>query len=298
MDRFWALLFGVCNLAMLLLCIISPSLGWWLPSLENADSYGSSADALFYFILYATGFFFVLTELLLCYFLWKYRYSSEAKSVYTHGHHRLEMIWTIVPAVILVAIAIVQIPAWAEMKYENKMPVPDQIIDVSARQFEWRMRYPDVATRETLVKAWKDGDRKQADAWGKNWRANIDDIHLVNQVHTWKSAKTRIYLSTRDVLHSFFLPNMRIKQDAVPGKVIPLWFEPTNANCKWDEDNERITLTTEDGEPWPLACTELCGWGHYKMQGHLYVHETKESYLAWLKYTKEQLSTRESDTTE
>lgn len=277
MDRLWSVLFGVVNLAALLLFVVAPSMDWWLPKLENEGSYGSDADALFYWILGATGFFFILTEAILVYCLYKYTYNPNRKAVYTHGNHRLEMAWTIVPGVILLIIAFVQISTWADIKYVGKMPVPDVILDTSARQFEWRMRYPNPDTQEQLIKAWKEENNQgPADTWGKNRNASISDLHLVNEVHTWKGAKTRLYLSTKDVLHSFFLPNLRLKQDAVPGKVIPVWFEATNHNVEWD--GKKLV-----GKPWALACAELCGWGHYKMKGHFYVHKDKESYLAWLR---------------
>lgn len=281
MQKSWSLLFAAVNLAALLLFAIAPSMGWWLPELHNADSFGYKADALFYFILIATGIFFVLTELILVYCMWKYTYDPEKRATYTHGNHRLEMVWTLVPGILLVIIAVVQIPAWAEIKYERSMPKPDQLFDVSARQFEWRMRYPTPETQDRLLKEWEAGNEQEAHNWGHNRRADIDDFHTVNEVHTWKGANVRLYLSSRDVLHSFFLPNMRLKQDAVPGKVIQVWFKSDDHNCKWDEEKEKIV-----GKSWPLACAELCGWGHYKMKGYFYVHETKESYLAWLNHSR------------
>src|SRR6266702_2968533 len=137
------------------------------------------------------------------------------------------------------------------------MPIPDQVIEVSARQFEWRLRYPTIEQMKDLI-----GERgnapsdwaQLADSWNK--APQIDDLRIVNEIHTWKDARVRVYLKTRDVIHSFFLPNMRIKQDALPGKTIPVWFHPDDFNTKWDEDKQDwIMIKTKNGK-WPgLNCS-------------------------------------------
>src|SRR5262249_36009443 len=154
----------------------------------------------------------------------------------------------------------------------------NQVIEVSARQFEWRIRYPSSANLEKWTSDWKTG-QKLAENWSKNPEA--DDIHVVNEVHVWKGTKdgdgwkdanVRVFLKTRDVIHSFFLPQMRLKQDALPGRTLPVWFQATEYNTKKNEDTGRW----EDGydpaskkfgvteQIWELACAELCGWGHTK----------------------------------
>jgi cytochrome c oxidase subunit 2 len=166
------------------------------------------------------------------------------------------------------------------------MPKPDQVFEVSARQSEWRIRYPSAERMkddnliDTFARESQKGERQ------------ADDVHVVNQIHIWKGAKVRIYLKTRDVLHSFFLPNLRIKQDAVPGKTIPVWFDSTEANTRrvgdrW-EDGHRYDASSQqwvkdNSYVWELACAELCGWGHYKMRGNLYVHESQADFEEWLK---------------
>ena len=91
-----------------------------------------------------------------------------------------------------------------------------------------------------------------------------DDLFTVNDLHFVKNRTALIYLKSSDVIHSFFLPQMRIKQDAVPGLTIPVWFDADTAG-KYD-----------------LACAELCGWGHYKMRANVTVHETPEEFQKWL----------------
>ncbi len=282
MGKGWSLLFGAVLLACFLSLVISPYMGWWLP--KNVASFGGDIDFLFYIILALTGFFFVLTESILVYVMWKYTHNPNRRAEYVHGNHRLEVLWTVVPAGILLYIAFAQIPAWAHMKsaeptswfvygrfkVDNK--APDQVVEVTARQWEWRMRYSDPANLAPL----------NAREWADN--PESDDLHDVNSLHTWKDANVRVYLHTLDVIHSFFLPNLRLKQDALPGRTIVIWFRPIDSNCTFDETTGRVKL--DPAKEWEIACAELCGPRHYAMRGHFYVHESREDYLKWLEYTK------------
>lgn len=300
MQKWWSILFGAVLLAAFLLNALAPLAGWWLPPLDNKKSFGADVDKLFYIILFVTGFFYVLTEVILVYAMWRFAAAPGRRAVYVHGNHKLEVAWTIVPAAVLLFVAFAQISAWAEIKYQARMKPPQHVIAVSARQFEWRVRYPDTDRRagmtvEAGTEQWPAGVKgeksvkEKADAWGADTLADYNDLHLPNEVHTWAGANTRIYLSTRDVLHSFFLPTMRLKQDAVPGKIIPVWFQPdTDASNGSFDTNKGVWVYDKDEKGndkiREVACAELCGWGHYKMQGHLYIHKDRESYDAWLKW--------------
>src|SRR5262249_41101393 len=155
-----------------------------------------------------------------------------------HGNHTLEVFWTAVPAAILLLIALLQIRTWEDIKYQSRMPEPDQIVEVSARQFEWRLRYPTPTQLELITKTWR--SNRQEPAAARDWSRDphADDLHVVNALHTWKDANVRVYLKTRDVLHSFYLPNLRLKQDALPGKTIPVWFRPTDYNTTFDKESK------------------------------------------------------------
>ena len=286
MQKFWPVLFGAvvaASAGLFLVAGLVPSLHWWLP--KNMCSFGPDVDGLFYVILAVTGFFFILTEALLVYVMWKYTAQPGQKSTYTHGSHKLEVAWTIVPALILLFIAFAQVKAWSDIKYQSRMPVPDQVFEVTARQFEWRFRYPTAEQSAAMRAGWEKGKETEA---GVEWQQHphADDVHLVNEVHTWKGARVRFYLKSRDVIHSFFLPNMRIKQDALPGKVIPVWFdtkgEGAQANYRYSEQAKDWVLDEDKTKHAELACAELCGWGHYKMRGMVYIHESKDDYEKWL----------------
>jgi cytochrome c oxidase subunit 2 len=310
-QKWWSFLFGAVMLAAVLLFVIAPFAGWWLP--KNVSTYGPKVDRLFYLILAITGFFFILVESLLVYFMYTYagqpgrrehefgHHYAEKRVFWTsffksiarpvtaviHDQHRLELFWTAVPAAILLYIAIAQIGTWEEIKYQSRMPRPNQKpqqMEVSARQFEWRIRYPS-PERMADMDANPDAARSFAGP------PHQDDVWVVNEVHTWQGQQVLVHLRTRDVIHSFYLPNLRLKQDALPGKTIPVWFEVKEANTipqgdRWVDGVDPSTGKQDPTMVWELACAELCGWGHYKMLGRLYVHQDRNDFLAWLRHAQ------------
>jgi cytochrome c oxidase subunit II len=240
-GKFWSLLFLLVPVLGVATFWFGADYGMALP--RDISEHGHQIDHLYYFILLLTGAVFVATEVVLFWFLWKYDKASQRGPVmYTHGSHNLEVVWTILPAATLLFIAIYQMNAWADVKM-RKPNIPPTV-EVTARQFEWRIRYPG-----------EDG------AIGTK-----DDIHTVNDLHIPVDTDILVNLKSMDVLHSFFLPNMRIKQDAVPGHVIPMWFR------------------AQDTGTFDLVCAELCGWGHYKMKGRLTV-DSKDDFEDYLRRT-------------
>jgi cytochrome c oxidase subunit 2 len=302
-QKGWGIFFGVVLLGTFLLSAIAPFVGWWLPS--NVASFGGEVDYLYYVILGFTTFFFILTEVLLVWAMYRFAWRPNTKSAYVEGHHRLEMLWTIVPAGILLFIAFAQITAWEKIKYQSKMPTTDLLVmQVTARQWDWTLRYPapvkDDQGRDDVrfyfSEQASEGEKKQKLAAGRQWAdiPEIDDIYLADELHCWKGANVMIYLKTQDVLHSFFMPNLRLKQDALPGKTIPMWFQATDFNTRFDEASGKCVLTDKSKE-WEIACAELCGGGHYRMRGLVYVHETKDDYLKWLKHARDSQGSREPE---
>ena len=303
MGKGWSIFFGAVLLGTFLIWFAAPVFGWWMP--ENVSTFGGAVDNLFYMILGLTAVFFVLTEVVLVYAMWRFAYRPGEKAQYSHGNHRLEVVWTAIPAVLLLVIAFSQLGVWERMKYQARMPAPDLTISVLARQWEWRMRYPEDPERFFYSETGgiDEGAKKRAArAWAEN--PEIDDIHVPNEIHVWKGANVKLYLRTQDVLHSFTLPNLRLKQDTLPGKTIPMWFQANKHNCRFDEKKDK------DGKPsggdlipfggkqdaWEISCQELCGGRHYAMRGRLYVHEDRASYDAWLGQAKRQQQTRTLET--
>jgi cytochrome c oxidase subunit 2 len=232
--------------------VAAPLYDQWLP--VDVSSHGHRIDHLFNFILWLTGGVFVVTELAMFWFLWKYDATrNKAPARFVHGNYSLEIVWTLVPAATLLFISIYQINAWGDAKI-HKPNIPPTV-EVTARQFEWRLRYP-----YTKPDGWQPGDPY---VYGK------DDVYAVNDLHIPVDETVLIDLKSMDVLHSFFLPNLRVKQDALPGSKIPVWFKATREGT------------------YDLVCAELCGWGHYKMKGRLTV-ESRRDFEAWLKKLHDQ----------
>lgn len=223
----------------LLLPALAGAIPFWLKLPESVSTYGGKIDGLFWLITWITGIIFVVVELVLLWFLFRYRHREGHRAHYTHGNNRLEVIWTIIPAIICVVLALMSRRAWAEIK--QSMPPGAMPVEVTGEQFAWNIRYtgPD----------------------GK--MGTPDDILTLNQFHFPVGRPVVVSLKSKDVIHSFFMPEFRVKQDAVPGMTTRIWFEGTRVGN------------------WEIACAELCGLGHYRMKGFVTV-ESPEDFQKWL----------------
>jgi cytochrome c oxidase subunit 2 len=212
-------------------------LDWWLP--ENVSTYGRDIDWLFHLIYYITGATAILVFATMLVFLVMYRDRPGRRARYTHGNATLEIVWTVVPALILVVLTFLSVPAWSKIKMAAPPP-SDFVLQVTAKQFNWQVTYPG--------------------ADGKFGTA--DDKTLLDEMHVPVNKVVHVHLRSQDVIHSFFVPQFRMKQDAVPGREIVQWFEATKTG------------------KYELPCAELCGFGHSGMRGWIYVH-TPDEYTKW-----------------
>jgi cytochrome c oxidase subunit 2 len=211
-------------------------LDWWLP--QNVSTYGAGIDWMFHLIYWITGITFILVTVTLLAFLWKYRDGPGRQARYTHGNSTLEIVWTVTPAAILVALTLLSVPMWSAIKLN--IPPSDFVLNVSGKQFNWEVTYPG-----------PDGK------FGTE-----DDKTLLDEMHVPINKVVRINLRGQDVIHSFFVPQFRFKQDAVPGRSVAQWFE-----------------ITKPGK-YEAPCAELCGIGHSGMKAWVYAH-TPEDYATW-----------------
>ncbi len=290
MHRFWSLLFAAVNLAclgMLLVAYARPELGWWLP--EAASTQAPKIDALFYLISALCALFFVITQGILVAAIWKFPSTKTGEAKPIHGNTGLEIGWTLAPLAGLLVITGASLPVWKSAKYQglqatfpiaNSDPAPaaDQVILVTARQWDWHLRYATSPLQPEGVREWAE-DGTPA------------DLIVADELHVWKGAQVTLLLRTTDVIHSFFIPVLRLKQDTLPGKTIPLRFEATVSNVRFDPAQRRL-VTGENDQTWEIACAELCGGNHYRMRGKLFVHPDRKSYEAWLKHAQSQSRSR------
>lgn len=235
---------------------------WGMP--EIASAHGADIDHLIAMVHYLMFALFVFWAGFFVIALIRFRGSKGGRANYvgvrgkwsTYG----EVAVAVIEAVLLIGYSI---PLWSQRV--NAFPDQGQTltIRVVAEQFAWNIHYPG-----------EDGVFGKADASLVNNETNplgidsndpaaADDITTINQLHLPVDRPVIIKLSTKDVIHSFGIPQMRVKQDAIPGQSIPLWFTP---------------IKSGDFE---IACAQLCGLGHYRMRGFVTVHE-QGGFQSWL----------------
>ncbi len=213
----------------------------WLP--ESVSTYGPDIDYLFYLIYYMTSVAGLGVLIGLGYLLVKYRARKGGRAIYSHGNVPLEIIWTIIPALVFVMLGVMSRSVWSEIR--QTLPETNLRVRIVGSQFNWLMTYPGA-----------DGLLDTA-----------DDYSQENLLRIPVNRPVRAVLSSKDVIHSFFLPNLRFKQDSVPGRDIEVWFEATRT-----------------GE-YEIPCAELCGFGHSNMKGALKVL-TAEEFETWAREKK------------
>ncbi|MDP7037207.1 MAG: hypothetical protein QF453_04675 [Candidatus Marinimicrobia bacterium] len=177
-------------------------------------------------------------------------------------------------------------PLWAKMKTDVPTPDKDTVeVRVVAQQFAWNMHYPGAdgifgKTSPELI-----DEEINPIGLDRSSPNGADDITTINQLHLPVDKLTMIYLTSKDVIHSFSLPEMRVKQDVIPGMSIPTFFTPTMTT---EAFLEVIKGTAREGMGYEISCAQLCGNSHYRMRGFMTVHEP-EKYEEWLADQAEEL---------
>lgn len=235
---------------------------WWLP--ELISEHGRAIDQQIILTLIIAGVVFFLAQMGLGYFIWRYRARGTARASYWHESPKLEITWTLITAVVFLGLGILGNRVWANY-FLTDAPPGALTIEVTAQQFAWNIRYPGPdgkfgRTDPALI------DDASANYLGLDPKdpAGRDDIMTQNIMAIPVNRPVRIMLRSKDVTHSFFVPQLRVKQDAVPGMAIRVHF-----------------TATKTGE-YEIACAELCGMQHYKMRGRLLVMQEAE-FEKWLK---------------
>ncbi|HZM49341.1 MAG TPA: cytochrome c oxidase subunit II [Vicinamibacteria bacterium] len=246
MAKLQGLLFGLATLVLVVVATFYFT-KTWLPPLKSDRIAIDHALAI---TLAVTGLVFIITNLMLAWFGYAYQDGPGAKAAYWHDSPRLEMTWTLVTAGILAVFLFNALSLWA--KVTAPPPADAVLIEVTGQQFAWNVRYPGkdgVLGKTDHLQASQDNPIGLV----KDDPAAKDDLLLLNQIYLPKDRPVRVQVRSMDVIHSFFLPNFRVKQDAMPGMTIDIWFTPT-----------------ELGD-FEIACAEHCGLGHYRMRGAVHV---------------------------
>lgn len=232
---------------------------WWLQPL--ASQQGRAADEMFNAILIATGAAFIAVHLFVAIALIRYAAHGSRPAAHWHEHLGAELTWTLVPAAGLVVLAILGEIVWAHVY--SPPPANAQVVEVTARQFLWYVRYPGPDGKLARIdpKFISAGNPLGLDPADPDSKANVV---VTNEFHVVNNRPVKVLVRSLDVIHSFFLPNFRVKQDAVPGRNIDIWFTPDRAGA------------------YQIACAQLCGVGHYTMRGNMVVEADQAAFDAWL----------------
>ena len=228
------------------------------------------------------------------YSLLKFRASKNPKANYkgveSHYSSILEAAVAIVEIAILFGFAF---PIWAE-RVNNVPDSRDAVhIRVVAQQYAWNIHYPGPDGKFGTVKPSLVDEQENPLGLDRDSEFASDDFYTINQLHIPVNKKIRIDLTTKDVIHNFKLPELRVSQDAIPGMNIPVHFEAT----KTSEEFLAMVDSTDSkrkGKSLEIACAQLCGLGHYRMKGYLTI-DTEDEYIAWLDEQAEILEEESGD---
>lgn len=267
MGRVLAVIIWLLTLASVILFV---SKKWWFPPAISAHA--PALDRQFLITILVVGIAFTAAQVGLGWMVWKYRDTMSGRATYTHGSNRLEVIWTVVTAVVFIALAVMGQSVWAQLRLHDAPPGAFQV-EVVAQQFQWNFHY-----------AGKDN------VFGRTDPSLIDDsaLNFVGLDESDPSAKddavtaalaipvnrpVELRLRSKDVIHSFWVPPLRFKQDLVPGMEIKVHFTATQVG------------------KYELACAELCGQLHFKMKSYMLVLPDDE-FRALTALSQEQFQAR------
>ncbi|HEV8368709.1 MAG TPA: cytochrome c oxidase subunit II [Pyrinomonadaceae bacterium] len=225
---------------------------WWFPA--TISEHGPALDRQFMITILVVGVSFGAAQIGLGWMVWKYRDTGKAgdRGLYTHGSNRLEVLWTVITAVVFISLAIMGQTVWASLRLHDAPP-GSYSVEVVAQQFQWNFHYAgkDNVFGRTDPKLIDDGALNfiGLDESDPNEKDDAVLASLVIPVNR----PVELRLRSKDVIHSFWVPPLRFKQDLVPGMEIKVHFTATKVG------------------QYELACAELCGQNHFKMRGFMLV---------------------------
>ena len=251
----------------------------------SASIEGEKIDTMMWITLGVTGAVFVITQFLLFWFAFKYQASDNRKAFYFAHSNKLELIWTVIPAIVLAVLVVFGLKAW--FKLTGDAPKDSLVVEVTGHQFGWEFRYPGA----DKVLGRKDYHLTRGNnPLGVNFEdpASRDDIHVSQTMHIPVGVPVKMVINSQDVIHNVGLSHFRLKMDAVPGIPTTQWFTPkiTTADMRVKTGNPNFT--------YEISCDQMCGAGHFSMRGVIIV-EKLEEYNKWLAEQKPEYITLNPD---
>jgi len=264
---------------------------WWCNELlydrtllaqPAASDHGEKIDFMMWLTIIVTGIVFLITQVLLFWFAFKYQYSEKRTSYFFPHNNKLELLWTVVPAIFLTVLVGFGLFYW--FKITGDAPKDSQIVEITGKQFNWMMRYPG---KDNVLgrKNYRLTDASSGNALGVDWEdgASHDDIEA-SEMHLVVGKPVQLVINAQDVIHDVGLVHFRLKMDAVPGIPTTLWFTPKYTTTQMKE------ITGNKDFVYEISCDQICGSGHYSMRGVIIV-ETQEEHDAWMADKKPQYVT-------
>ena len=241
---------------------------------EPASDHGVLVDRMLYVTLAITFIVFVLTQVALFWFSYKYQEKENQKAIYFPHNNKLELIWTVIPAIVLTILVGVGIFYW--FKITGAAPKNAMQVEIVGKQFGWEMRYPG---KDGVLgkKYFKNVNPAANNPAGQIWDdpANYDDVFVEQEMHLVVGKPVQLVIGAKDVIHDVGLAHFRLKMDAVPGTPTTMWFTPTITTAD---------MRKKTGNPdfvYEISCDQMCGKGHWSMRGTIVV-ETQEEFDAWM----------------
>ncbi len=242
----------------------------------SASVEGEGWDWMFMLTTIVTGIVFVITQVLLFWFSFRYQEKDNTKAYYFAHSTKLELIWTTIPAIVLCVLVAFGLRYWFKMT--GDAPKNAIVVEVTGHQFGWEFRYPG-ADKVLGKKNFKLS--KGSNSLGVDFEdpASLDDIHVSGTMHIPVNVPVKMVINAQDVIHDVGLPHFRLKMDAVPGIPTTQWFTPkfTTEEMKTKTGNPNFT--------YEISCDQMCGKGHFSMRGVIIV-ESMAEYKAWLSTQK------------
>jgi cytochrome c oxidase subunit 2 len=267
--------------AALFIVFMVGGLGWFFwYSFVHFDSYtlpvasehGVVTDNLFWITMGVTVVAFAIISIVMFVFIYQYQYKEERKATFFPDSHVLELAWTIIPAIVLAVLIFTGLRAWNDIT----APASDKAeqIEIIGQQFAWTVRYPGIKDRE-----FGKVNYKLIDNFGNEFGLDLTDKNTFDdfkslELHLPVNKEILLKIRAKDVLHSVFLPHFRVKMDAVPGMPTQFKFIATKTTQQMRDELGNPNFNYE------LACTEICGRGHFSMKMYVVV-EDEETYEKW-----------------
>jgi len=240
------------------------------------SEHGLKTDQMFWISMGVVTAAFFFTNTLLFIFAFLYRYKKNNVATFYPVNHKLEIIWTIIPAIVMAVLVFTGWRIWRDIT--SQAPENAVVIEVTGHQFGWYVRYAGNDDNKLGNQNYKLIDDTNQIGIDFTDESSFDDF-TANELHLPKGVPVLLKIKAQDVLHSVYLPYQRVKMDAVPGMPTKFWFV---ANKSTDE--MRAELGKSDFN-YKLNCTEICGRGHFGMAITVFVDEP-EDYKAWVAQQK------------